>query len=203
MIFKNQEKVWDKIANLWNDYKKLQTAGAIKFLKKQKGKVLDLGCGSGRNFVKTDAEVYAVDFSQKMVDLAKENAKKQNFNIEVSKADATNLPFKDNFFDSAISVAVLHCIESKLKRKKALKELRRVLKPNGKALITVWDKEARRFKNKPKDLEVSWNVEGKKIFRYYYLYDKEEFESLLESAGFKITKRLETQSNLIVIVEKV
>lgn len=205
MLFASQQKIWDKIAVLWNEYKKTPAPFAIEFLKKQKtsARVLDLGCGSGRNFVKTKAKIYAVDFSQKMIELAKENAEKNNLDIEVIKAKAEKLPFKNNFFDSAIAIAVFHCINSKRARKKALKELHRVLKPKAKAMITVWNKSARRFKNKPKNMKVSWRIDDKRVFRYYYLYDKEEFESLLESIGFKIIKRIDTRANLAVVVEKI
>jgi len=199
----SQKKIWNKIAPLWHEYKTTPTPFAIEFLKKQKGNVLDLGCGSGRNFTKTNAKIHAVDFSQEMLNLAEKKAKKQNLNIKIIKAKATKLPFKNNFFDSAIAIAVFHCIRFKFQRKKALKELHRVLKPKANALITVWDKQARRFKNKSKNFKVPWNIDKEKIFRYYYLYDKEEFETILKQIGFKIIKRIKTRANIVIIVEKI
>jgi len=199
----NQQKTWQKIAPLWNQYKKLPNSLVIKFIKKQKGTLLDLGCGSGRNFTKTKAKIYAVDFSQQMLEFAKQKAEKLKINIEPIKAKAEKLPFKDNFFNSAIAIATIHCIKSKRKRKKALKELHRTLKPKSQALITVWDKQARRFRNKKKNMEVSWKIDGKRTYRYYYLYDQEEFYQLLEKVGFKIIKEIETKSNIMVVVEKI
>ena len=53
----SQEQVWDKIAPFWNKYKsepKLRYKPSLlnDFIKKTDKKVLDLGCGSGRNFFK-------------------------------------------------------------------------------------------------------------------------------------------------------
>jgi len=200
----NQQKVWDKIAVKWNEYKVKRNNLADKFLKgKNTKKVLDLGCGSGRNFIKTNATIYAVDFSREMLKFAKQKADKLKINAKLVHAKSTKLPFKDNFFDSAIAVAVFHCIRWKYMRKKAIREFYRVLKPQGQALVTVWDKNAKRFRNKPKNFKVPWTINGKKIYRYYYLYDKDEFKKELENVGFKIVKKIETSSNIILIVEKV
>ena len=60
----NQKKVWDNIAPEWAEFKTKPTKHTIKFLKKQKGKILDLGCGSGRNLIKSKKiKIYGVDFS--------------------------------------------------------------------------------------------------------------------------------------------
>jgi demethylmenaquinone methyltransferase/2-methoxy-6-polyprenyl-1,4-benzoquinol methylase len=204
LINMNQQTTWNKIAPLWAQYKTEITPIAKDFLKNKKGKILDLGCGSGRNFVKTKtkSEIYAVDFSEQMLKYAKQKAEQLNVNIKPIKAKAEKLPFENNFFDSALAIAVFHCIDSSAQRKKALKEFYRVLKPNAQALITVWDKQARRFKNKPKNMKVPWTIKGNKIYRNYYLYDYGEFKRELENVGFKIIKRIEPSSNIIVVVEK-
>ena len=129
--------------------------------KDKEGKILDLGCGSGRNFTKIKAKTYGVDFSNSMLKFAKAQAKKKKMDVILKKAEANSLPFSDNFFDAAIFIAVLHCIPDERKRKKALKELLRVLKPNSEALITVWDKNQARFKKSPKELFIPWKHLGK------------------------------------------
>ncbi len=196
----NQEKIWDEISPQWQKYKTQSPEFIKKFLKNKIGKILDHGCGSGRNFTKTNGQIIAVDFSQKMLDQAKEKAEK--LNIKLIKANAIKLPFKDNFFDAAISIATFHCIKEKSKREKAIRELYRVLKPKSQALISVWDKEARRFRNKSKNIKVPWTINNEKIYRDYYLYDYEEFKNILEKTGFKILKRIETRANIIVVVGK-
>ena len=108
-------------------------------------------------------------------------------------------PFNDKFFDAAICVAVIHCIENKNKRKLAIKELHRILKPGAKAEIEVWDKNSKWFKNKPKEKYISWRDKGK---RYYYLYEKKEIVDLFKEIGFKITKAKTYKSNIVLVVEK-
>lgn len=92
----------------------------------EKSKVLDVGANSGE-FMKLlkdskACRVKGVDLSL----LAIENAKKKG--IKVLYADAENLPFKDASFDVVILREVLTHIHEPLK---ALKEIRRVLKPKG------------------------------------------------------------------------
>ena len=199
----NQKQIWDAIAKAWNDYRQKPISKVNEFLKNKKGKILDLSCGSGRHLLKSkDLEFYETDFSEKMIEFAKKNAEKNKIKAHFQVADATNLPFEDNFFDSAIYIAALHCIQSVKDRKKSLKELFRVLKKDSEALITVWSKMHLRMKNKSKDAIVPWTFEGEKYQRYYYLYEKNELESLLKQSGFKIQNIEESFRGIIAIVTK-
>jgi len=182
----DQSKVWDKIAPEWYEFKMEKKAIHTKeFLKKQKGKILDLGSGSGRYLQKIPkGKMYLVDFSKEMLKLAKKKAKKEKVDAEFFVSDMEKLPFEDNFFDGAISIAALHCVKGKIKRKKILKELLRVLKPKAQAQIGIWNFDSKRFKNAPKQKFVAWRDKGK---RYYYLYTKDEIYKEIEQIGFKIT----------------
>lgn len=178
--------------------KKNPGRGVGDFLKNKKGKILDLGSGSGRNITKTKGKLYLVDFSEKMIELARKKAKKEKINAEFFVSDITSLPFENNFFDSAIAIAVFHCIP-KDKHKQAVKEFYRVMKPKSEALIAVWNKNSRRFKNSPKEKYVSWRDKGK---RYYYLFDEKEIHDLFKKAGFKIKEKLESDVNIVFVVKK-
>lgn len=193
----NQEHIWDAIAQDWSHFRNTIFEDVEQFLKDKKGKVLDLGCGSGRNFPAIKGEIYGIDFSQSMVNLAKKSFPHAN----LTKAQAYNLPFQDNFFDSAIFIACLHCIDSKDNRKKALEELFRVLKPKSQAILTVWSKNQDRIKNKPKEAQIPWTTNGDKYYRYYYVYDQDELKELLESVGFKVIE-IKEDDNIVAIVEK-
>lgn len=200
----DQQKVWDEISGKWNEYKKDKAdAEVAEFFKdvKKNEKILDLGCGSGRNFVKNKGVIYAVDFSEKMLGYAEEKAKKADIKAEFFVADAGKLPFEDDFFDSAICTAVLHCIDSEERREKALRGLYRVLKPKSKTLISVWSKNNERIKNKPKESFVPWTVDGKKYGRYTYVYDKNELEDLLKKIGFKVLNSEEGRE-IVILAEK-
>jgi len=188
----NQEKIWDNIANPWKEYVVKRIPTVETFLKGKKGKIIDLGCGTGRNMISNkDVEYTAVDFSASQLSHLKKHIKTNKLNAKIIKSDASNLQqIKDNTFDHGIFIAALHCIETKTKRKKSLEELYRVLKPSGTAIITVWDSDDKRFKKiKDKgDIYMAWNHDMISHMRYYYLFKKQELKKLIESAGFKITK---------------
>ncbi|MAH03495.1 hypothetical protein CMI39_01770 [Candidatus Pacearchaeota archaeon] len=196
----SQKQVWSNIAEEWYEFKSEPSEYILDFLKKQKGNVLDLGSGAGRHLVKIkNGKMYLVDFSKEMIKLAKKRAKEKNITAEFIVASSDKLPFKDNFFDSAICASHLHCIKGDKKREKAIKELFRVLKPRAYAKITVWNKNTKRFKNSSKERYVKWRDKGP---RYYYLYEPKEIYKLFESIGFKITEKFTPDRNIAFIVRK-
>jgi len=203
-----QEQVWDEIAKVWKGYRCAPVPEVVDFLKEKSGKILDLCCGSGRNFIKIKGNFYGVDFSEEMLKYAREKADKIGIEAFIKKTMADELPFEDNFFDAAVFIDALHCIQGKEEREKALRELFRVLKPGKEAIVSVWDKEQPDFENKGKETFVPWKINEKECMRYYYLYDKQEILDLLKLAGFKIKEVIEKKAektekrSIVVIVEK-
>ena len=195
----DQEKVWDATAERWGEFRTRLVDEVKEFLKNKRGKVLDLGCGSGRNFIKDkDLEFYGVDFSQKLLNIAKKSGKDY---VELKKGTTDNIPYEEEFFDWIILARVLHCVESVEKRKKSLEEIYRVLKPGDEALISVWSRNSPRLKNKPKESFVPWTIGDKKYERYTYRYDLEELKDQLKNAGFKIIS-IREDKNIIAVVRK-
>jgi len=187
----NQEQVWDEIAKVWKGYRCHPVDEVVDFLRGRQGKILDLCCGSGRNFIKIKGNFYGVDFSEEMLRYAREKADKLGIDAFIQKTEADKLPFEDNFFDASVFIDALHCIESKEAREKALHELFRVLKPGCEAMISVWDKEQEEFKDKEKEAYIPWKINEKVCNRYYYLYDKKEIIDLLKLVGFLIEEIIE------------
>ena len=196
MESQNQKQVWDAIAPEWYEFKVGKPSPFVEeFLGKQKkgSKILDLGCGAGRHFYKTEAEIYAVDFSDEMIKYAKLHAKKLKIkNVNFFVAEAWKLPFEDNLFDVVLLISVMHCIQTKEHRQQTLKEVFRVLKSGGKVWLSNWNKESSRFKNKNKEDIVKWRDKGE---RFYYFYTEKELQKEIEKAGFKILSQKSKTSN--------
>ena len=104
-------------------------------------RVLDLGCGWGRMTIgilkrHPSLVVSGIDVSEEGVKQAQEAIGKEcsdaTFDVRVGSAE--DVPFPDNEFDAVISSRVLHYVEHP---QKALQEIARVLKPNGRAAIMV------------------------------------------------------------------
>ena len=203
----NQKEIWQAIAESWHRFRRKPFSPIIEKLAKEwpPGKILDVGCGNGRNllpFAQNGFECYGIDFSEKMIGLAKKFAEEKKFQAKFSVAEATKLPFKNAFFDYALCIAVLHHL-TKANALKALEEIFRILKSSGKALLTVWNKWQWPFLFKPKIYNVPWRIGEKIFYRWTYFYNFFEFLKLVKKAGFKIIKAKGIfGKNIILIVEK-
>lgn len=94
--------------------------------------VLDLCCGTGDlagiiKKIQPQACVTGIDFSENMLDIAKDKYP----NVQFFQGDATNLPYEDNTFDIVTMGFGLRNIQN---AEKAIEEVYRILKPNGKFL---------------------------------------------------------------------
>ncbi len=156
----------------------------------QKGKLLNIGCAHGPDFLpfKEGFDLYGVDFSTEMLKFARKYSQKFNFAVNLSVAEVGHLPYYNDSFNWAISVATYHHIKGKEERQAALNELRRVLKPGGEAFITVWNRWQPRFWLSRREVAVPWRKKGKTLYRYYYLFSYPELERLVKKAGFKVIK---------------
>jgi len=187
----NLKDVFNHIAPGWYNFRhrSIFTVELSRLAERwRKGSLLNLGCAHGPDFLpfKDSFKLYGVDFSDEMLKLARRYSLKYDFNVELSLADVRQLPYPDNYFDWAISVATYHHIKGKQERLKALNELMRVLKPGGEAFITVWNRWQPGFWFKPKDLYVPWRKKDKTLYRYYHLFTYAELENLVRKAGFSI-----------------
>ena len=99
------------------------------------GRILDAGCGSGPLFAALrdrGAVVTGFDKSAGMVELAR---RRLGAGADLRVADLGGpLPFPDGSFDDVVASLVLHYLED---WEPALAELRRVLKPGGRLLVSV------------------------------------------------------------------
>ena len=123
-----------------------------------------------------------------MLRFARKYSAKYQFRVYLTEADVRSLPYRDNAFDFAISVATYHHIKGKDGKLAALRELKRVLKPGGEAFITVWNRWQPRFWFKGREVAVPWRTREKTVYRYYYLFNYSELESLVKEAGLEVLR---------------
>jgi len=150
------------------------------------GKCLDIGCGRYNRFIKQFVKNNGIG-----IDVYKYDGL-TNKNIV---QDMTHLPFADRSFDTVTLIANINHIPKSI-RAKELKEIHRILKKNGKLIITmgnplieilvhkvVW------FYDKFFKTNVDVDTErGMEFDEEYYLTDK-QIISLLADANFKFIKR--------------
>lgn len=109
---------------------------------KEKGvkRILDLGCGIGRNLLclaQQGFEVYGIDMSEEGIKFTKESLKKRGLKANLRIGNIfEKLPYPDNFFDAVVSVQVLqHGSLNQIR--KAIAEIERVLKPKDLLFVTL------------------------------------------------------------------
>jgi ubiquinone/menaquinone biosynthesis C-methylase UbiE len=96
-------------------------------------RVLDAGCGPGvmtEKLMDRGYVVWGLDFAEPMVRQAREHCGSNHFGV----GDIEHMPFPDDTFDAVVSLAVIEYLESD---EQALREIRRVLKPGGTAVIAI------------------------------------------------------------------
>jgi tRNA (uracil-5-)-methyltransferase TRM9 len=206
---------FETIASDWDRLREKPWTVIMAFLEKyycvtffDGGYLLDLGCGNGRHsllFSNRADYTIGIDFSLNLLRIA---TKKRNAlqidNVSYILADISFLPLKSEIINNIIFLATLHHIPYSGNRLSALIELKRILKPLGNCLITVWRRWQKRFfwyflkeffhylvKFKSfsefGDLFIPWTKQtGELIQRFYHLFTQREMKKLTKKAEFQI-----------------
>lgn len=176
--------VYDEIADHFDTTRCHLWQGVVEFLEElpPQTKLLDAGCGNGKYLsVRKDCVVCACDACPALVNIAK--AKHPHANVSI--ANVLCMPYADNAFDNLICIAVLHHLSTAQKRSMAIEELMRVLKPGGRAFITVWATEAykpswKMVEGGTNDYMVPWNHNQGRVFqRFYHLFTRNDVVTLI------------------------
>lgn len=142
------KKEWNNAAEAWLDFVRsgndftrygLNNPATFELIGDVKGlKVLDLACGEGYNtriLARKGARITGVDFSEKLINLAKRVETEEELGIHYVVLDATNLQgFSDTYFDLVVCFMALHDIED---YGEAISEVFRVLKYRSRFVFSI------------------------------------------------------------------
>ncbi len=190
----NKNKIfWDKLAPNYNRmFEKnkayLKMYDLIKFPLRQTMTVLEIGAASGmiaRNISDLVSKIYAIDYSEKMIDKAKILSPQNN--IFYSVQDSSNLDFDDNYFDSVIIANVLHIMDNP---ENTLDEIKRVLKPNGILIAPTFMWKEKNLMGKIEQIFMRI-----KKFPINHQWNSQTYKEYLENNGFSLTKQENIKSS--------
>src|SRR5690606_31125500 len=106
-------------------------------------KILDVGCGEGRNsvyFLREGYQIFGVDQNAVAIQMARIQAQtiRQDYDVHrFQTALVEDMPFHKGAFDSIISSAVLHFAKNTGHFHRMMDEMMRVLKPEGTLFLRM------------------------------------------------------------------
>lgn len=152
-------------ANAWAYQSELE---AVKMLLPQTGKGIEIGVGTGRFAVPFSITI-GVEPSAAMAEIARSRG------ITVYDAEAEELPFGNSTFDFALMVTTICFLEDPLQ---ALREISRILRPAGKIIIGMLDKDS------PLGKEYDSKKKSSKFYQYAMFYSVNQVIEWLRIVGY-------------------
>lgn len=173
-----------------------QLLKAIRLLPIRKSiKILDIGCGTGfwLEFIaqrKKNIQLVGIDL---LGDCFDKRICKRHSQIKFIRADALQLPFKDEGFDLVYSLDVIEHFSTEKDVNRFLKEAYRVLRPGG--LLVIQTPNRRRLSMRFRELlgKRNWpyHLGTHKVLgevTHYREYTKKELEKVVKEGGFEKIK---------------
>jgi len=145
-------------------------------------KILEVSFGSGylmTQYASDTYEIHGIDYNEKMLEISQKKLNKKKLKAQLSQGNVENLPYPDNTFDTVINTMAFTGYPD---GDKAMSELKRVLKPNGRLLLVDFDYP------KNRNLFAYWNVKlwekfGDIIKDLCSLFEKYSFDFTSSSIG--------------------
>ena len=187
-----------KEIGLWESEKMM-----IKKYFNPKNRILDIGCGAGRTTIGLYELGYhlveGLDLSEAMIVQARTISKELNYNINFIVGDASCLDYDDKIFKAALfSFNGIMQIPGRENRIKVLKEIKRILKPEGYFLFTTHDRDS------SKEYESFWQEEKKKWAMHLQNKSLHEFgDRVIKMEERDIFIHLPTREEVISSLEEV
>ena len=193
------KQIYEYIASEFNVTRAYKWSWITNFISSYpKGSLIyDIGCGSGRNMDYEDYRFIGFDNCESFIELCR------NKGLKVYYSEITDIKIRDNSADAIICIATFHHLSTYENRIKALQELKRIVKINGKILLSVWARE------QPKKTRITFDKYGdnivfwkKKYPRYYYIFQLDELKLLINEVGLNIDNEFYDCGNNVFILSK-
>lgn len=193
------KQIYEYIASEFNVTRAYKWSWITNFINSlpKKSLIYDIGCGSGRNMDYSDYRFIGFDNCESFIELCR------NKGLEAYYSEITDIKIRDNSADALICIATFHHLSTYENRIKALQELKRIVKINGKILLSVWAKE------QPKKTRITFDKYGdnivfwkKKYPRYYYIFQLDELKLLINEVGLNIDNEFYECGNNVFILSK-
>jgi ubiquinone/menaquinone biosynthesis C-methylase UbiE len=175
------------------------------------GKVLEIAPGPGFLSIElarsANFNVTALEISRTFIEIAQENARKANVSVDFRHGNASAMPFEDKTFDFIICVAAFKNFTEPVD---AIREMYRVLRPNGTACIVDLRRDVP-VEKIDKHIKDDLHMSGfnafitKLVFRTTLLknaYTKAEIEGLVSQTKFEKSKIVEDTIGMEIWLEK-
>lgn len=208
---KIEELVWNENKNIIKfnpeltaiDTKNSKSAELVTKMKTDsETKILDYGCGTGRNIRYMKNNIPAkIDGCDILEQLDKQKEKHSKL-IDKRTSIALASELKSEYYDIVLNSHVLNVIESDEVKKMVVVDIFEKLKKGGKAIIEVrtkQDVEGAKTKEKHGD---GWKIKKGSSFTYQEVITKEKMVRLVSSVGFKIEEHIYNSSRHMVQVVK-
>ena len=147
---------------------------------KEDEKILDIACGGGALSLKiaeNGCEVYGIDISEVAIKYSKRLAEGEKLACKFKVGSAEDLPYPDGYFDKVVCSSSLEHFKDDIK---ALKEIHRILKPNGKVVLTT-DRFNYPISEKLKEMH-------REIAYVVNYYTRETLKEQFEISGFEMRR---------------
>jgi ubiquinone/menaquinone biosynthesis C-methylase UbiE/DNA-binding HxlR family transcriptional regulator len=161
----SSKRFFESVAPQWNQMRaeEMADSGPLHELVSRiptEADIVDLGCGSGallELILPRTGETIAVDYSQSMLNEASRTLGERKSGVDLRIGYLEHLPLADESVDVAVAHMVLHHLAEPFR---ALKDIRRILRPDGRCLIVDLKEHNREYmRERYADLWLGFNVD--------------------------------------------
>jgi ubiquinone/menaquinone biosynthesis C-methylase UbiE len=178
LVAREYRKLADRYDERWAFYVEATLRETLRRMDlQQSDRILDVACGTGAllqmiSALNPRAQLFGTDLSTEMLSVAKSRLGSA---AELREGRADKLPFDSGSFDTVVSTNAFHFFRQP---EEALREMSRVLQPNGRFVITDWCDDFLACRICDRLLRVFNRA-------HHRIYDSAKCRLLVETAGFE------------------